>query len=196
MRIARKLFLLCAMAIAATALMATTAVAQETAVEVVEEATHDHCDPCFVEASSITPSEIVSHIFGHEELASTCVDTFEAEIYEDGTGHITDQELDDPPVGTCTQQPCAETAAEEEWPITEAGELGPGLGHMDVRFCLSPENDPETERHCDAEIEVVETGPHHYTLHTDQNCPITLGVSSEVTGEWEIHDNPIEIEHL
>lgn len=208
MRNAYKLLLLCAMALTALALTAGPAAAQEDPVEVESEAGGD-CNPCVVHAESVQDSQIISHVFGHEEVASRCHDEFTARINHDGTGSIHHQILGPPTQGTCTQQACDGSEGHNpEWTILRSGETGPGTGHMDVNFCLEDAGGG-TERECETEVQIEEgADPHHLTLHTDAHCVITFGVESEITGRWETEAVPgteettgdpetqVEIHHL
>jgi hypothetical protein len=203
MRIARKLVLLCAMALAAMALAASTASAQEEEVRITSEV-GAHCDPCIVHAVGEADLEF----FGIP--VSTCEDEFEAELYENPEIHLPDQEpgeqghvIDyDNNAATstqCTRINCngvGEAAAESEWEMDELGETGPNEGHFHVDFCLDNKNNPNgTGVHCpsaEIHIEEEESENHHYIVSADHVCP--SGV--HVIGEWNTEVDPTEHEEI
>lgn len=202
MRLTRKLALLTTMALAAMALAATNATAQESAVEVLDEASLTHCNPTAKEPTcdaihAVGSSELRGHTIFGEILASQCNDEFTAQINEDGTGHIYQISLTG---ANCERQPCT-TAGEDEWPITGAGETGPNVGHMHVDFCLrNPDNG--NEHHCHIEVQVSEPSLHHYTISANTGTDVETGTdcpeNSEVVGSWETEESPaqeIEIVH-
>ncbi len=195
MRIALKLLLLAMMATAAMAFTASTAVAQETEVEVVDEANdHAPCDPCNLHDEG--ESHIFSLVAGAE--VSTCEDEFNATISHDGTGEITWSGTAHGAPG-CLPINCID--GEEHWPIiSPIGEVGGEVEHFTVRFCLR--NAPTgVESHCDGEVTIERTEIGHvYELHATivdtTNCP---GRRIEVHGFTEYiesdGDDNVEIEH-
>ena len=196
MRLARKLFLLTAMAIAAMAITAGAASAQEEPVAVIQEAVGGgacnvgtgNCDTHVVGSSVLT-----QHIFGSESQASACNDEFVARLGPSGAGniHIYTNNAPTPP---CTRIKCTgvgEPTTEREWPITNTGEYTTAGtvndGHMRVRFCLDTAampNDPGT--HCTVEIDVDEDAVNHRYLFkaVNEHCPVFPGVEAELDGTW------------
>lgn len=188
MGITARLALLCSAMLVALGLAAGNAGAQEGGVEFSSEDSAGHCNPCPVHFTSVADTEMVSHVFGHEELVSECRDEFTLELDEAGSGHITDMQLGPPGTGTCTQQAC-DSATESEWPVTEAGELGPGLVHLHWDACYEDAGGG-TERHCLTEATLEVEGGHHVVLHASQHCEIDSFVESEVTGRWRNEEMP------
>jgi hypothetical protein len=189
MRIARKLVLLCAMALAAMALGAGNASAQETSVEFVEE-TGGQCNPCIVTAEG--ESHIVSTFTGQQ--VSKCHDVFTSEIWHDGSGHIYDWKgTNHEVVGPgCTVTPCTDPV-EKEWDITAPGETGTDKGHMTVRFCLVSGGNTV---HCNAEVQVSEPSLHVAQFATTVNCAFG---TRRVEGSWtQVPDGGagFEVNHL
>lgn len=204
MRIARRLTLLCAAALAATALTATNAAAQEEAVEVINEGTLDHCsvalDNCKVHAVTAdpvnAPTQIVNHSIIGERLVSECEEEFTASFNEDGTGHafLSDNNHADDP--DCTTEACAENA-EREWPIENPGENAPNAGHFTVTFCLFSET-TGNDSHCTVEVDIAETEEEHQYEVTASDDPC-LGAGqdeNEVTGHWETEVDPENFEEV
>jgi hypothetical protein len=194
MRLARKLFLLLAMALTALAMSATTASA-DTPVEVHDE-TGTHCgdpDPCEIHVVG----ESLLHVTGVPTfVVSQCEDEFVAEIYEDGTGHITDLTGINHNAQACATVQCngvGESPDEIEWEFTTE-ETGPEQEELQTRFCLDARDDPDAiGNHCDADVRIEEDPlvDHQYTFHLNEPCPNGL----TVVGEWDIEGSPIEIEH-
>jgi hypothetical protein len=205
MHFAKKLALLCAMALAAMALGASTASAQtEEPVEIWEE-DGSHCEPCHI------------HVTGESELhpvignpISQCEDEFEAEVWEDEfdenrdpeieeihQGHIYDYDNhDESATQPCTRQMCngvMEPADEIEWPITNMGETTTNAGHMTVRFCLDTKANPGAAgAHCTVEIDVTEeVSPTHHYVFRAVNDPCFGGLV-RLNGEWETEELPEE----
>lgn len=187
----RSLLLACAAALTAMAIAAGAAHAQEAPIEVLDEATGAHCNPCIGHA--VGSATLTSHVFGHEELASQCDVEVTGEIYEDGTGHSTQQSLTGP---NCTQQAC-DSASEAEWTVIAVGETGPDVGHATTEFCLEPAGGG-TERHCLIEgtgtRDPVE--PHRGTTSDEGSCPISPGVSLEISGSGTSEGADMEVVHL
>lgn len=184
MGIARKLMLLCAMAITAMAMAASTASAQETAVE-FENENGTKCGTtentgCKIKATG--ESHITNTSTGEE--ISSCQDTFEGSIHHktDATGyagHITgwhpkNHPINNPPL--CTVGECA--SDETEWDIFDPGETAPNTGHMWVDFCLKSSG---IDVHCTAEVKVTEVTPHAHQFSTNQLCAFG---TRRVEGTW------------
>ena len=211
MRLARKLFLLAAMALAAMALTAGTASAQEEAVEIENEVSGLHCDydAANCEHHVVGTSSLLLHQFGTEIPISACNDEFVASLDENGSGFIHEYENDAAASGSCTRVACngvGEPAEETEWDIFATGEYTGAQteeGHLSVRFCLDDETNVDgAGRHCDAEIQVHNHGNHSYGFEAETViCPIIPGVFTELNGSWEseatpgIGEDDIEIIH-
>jgi hypothetical protein len=149
-----------------------------------------HCDPCEI------------HLTGESQIAvspigviSACEDELTAEIYEDGTGHITDLTSQDHATISCITQNCngvGEAAGETEWP-TQIEESGPSSEEVPFRLCLDSKANPNgTAFHCDVAAELVSGGNHEYEIVLDdESCNGSLLVSAQ----WEVEGTPIEVEH-
>ena len=190
MRPAHRLLLALAMALTALAMSATTA-SGDTPVEIHDEDTGVHCNPCFIEAhgeSQVLVTSVGIPIF-------TCEETLHGEIYEDGSGHITalinTLNHAGQPCNTANCNGVGEPAGESEWPLQieeDAGELT-----MTYLFCLEPRSIPNIQgAHCHAPTHLEEHTPHHYEISMDHDCP---NINRTFVGEWEIEGTPIEIEH-
>lgn len=198
MRIARKLTLLCAMAIAAIAMTASTASAQ--AVEVShehEDETLEHCtelDPCTVVAHSESVTTVDGHAFGFEQVQSQCFDEFTGQVFEDGSGAIHQQNLTGP---DCVKQACT-TAGETEWPA-QLSEASAGEENMEIEFCL--ENlDGSDPLHCTIDVHVELIDHHNAEFSADDvPCHGSGEPAAEVTGHWETDpdlSDEINVTHL
>jgi hypothetical protein len=149
MRLARKLFLLAAMAITALALTATTANAQ---IEVIEE-DGGHCPPivvdvhlvsggCDIEYRSEAHIPLVAYIPA-PVVVSNCRVHLSALIGENGAGYVTAASFSDevPPANPpCTRAPCDEdgrTGASEmvPWPL-HIEETVANVETIEAEFCL------------------------------------------------------------
>ncbi len=133
--ILRKLALLATIAIAATALVATTAHAKMEPAEVSEEHLwgNQHCAPDECVVHMVNEEPILLELFG--EVASICNHEFAVEILEDGSGGLFNQTLTG---SNCGLQPCDVT----HWPI-ETWEAGPADFRLEMAFCVtSPVFDP------------------------------------------------------
>ncbi len=212
MRLARKLVLTAAMALAAMAMTAGTASAQEEPVNVFNEGTGVACSTatgnCDLHVAG--NSVLTQHVFGAESQASACNDEFVARLGANGTGTIPTY-TNNAPVAPCTRIKCngvGENASEGTWPVTNTGEYtaaGQTLdGHLTVRFCLdlaSMPNDPGV--HCTVEIDVDATANHRYRFTAvNEHCPLGIpGVEAELDGTWNSEVTPdagqeqIEIVH-
>lgn len=135
MRLARKVTLLAMMAIAAMAIAAPSAFAQEPlahlqengGVQVRSEPSPGTAGPlcpavtptnppatpevftaaggCRVHVSG-TSIVLTAHVFGIESVDSTCNVEFDMRVDSDGEGWLTHHEFTPAPVGTCTRRPC------------------------------------------------------------------------------------------
>ncbi len=212
MRLARKLVLTAAMALAAMAMTAGTASAQEEPVNVFNEPSGTPCSTitgnCDLHVSG--SSVLTQHVFGSESQASACNDEFVARLGPAGTGSIPIY-TNNAPVAPCTRIKCdglGEDPAETVWPVSNTGEYttaGQNLdGHLTVRFCLDLASNPNgTGVHCTVEIDVDATANHRYRFTAvNEHCPLGIpGVEAELDGTWNSEATPdsgqeqIEIVH-
>jgi hypothetical protein len=200
MRIARKLALLCLVAIAAMAFAASTASADE-AITVSNEETGAACNPC------------VLHVVGESRLdafhvvaVSSCRDEFKATILNNGTGSIFhDGTGTDSASPGCTREQCEnDDGTEEPWNF-RSEEIGPNTVELNVAFCLSPV-DMSAKGHCaNLIIPVTEEGTapedHRYMFDVNTECTIS-GTPVEIEGHWDaetVHtpanENEVEFVH-
>lgn len=142
MRHMRKLTLLVVTTAAAIALSASSASAH---ISITDEANGGaDCDPCFVSldsvgnAESFTGTRITLIFMGMPLVLGTCVDELDLEVYEDGTGHITNQRLHGG--SSCARRPCNSTGPEtgdgSEWPF-EAYETEFGDFLAEMTLCIT-----------------------------------------------------------
>ncbi len=196
MRLARKLVLIAAMALAAMAMTAGTASAQEEPVNVFNEGNGVACSTvagnCDLHVSG--SSVLTQHVFGSESQASACNDEFVARLGPNGNGSIPTY-TNNAPVAPCTRIKCngvGEPVAEATWPVTGTGEYttaGQNIdGHLSVRFCLDLASNPNgTGVHCTVEIDVDATSTHRYRFTAmNEHCPLGIpGVEAELDGVWD-----------
>ena len=216
MRLARKLFLLAAMAITALAMTAGTANAQ---IEVLDEPTGEHCGTvttptahtaaggCLVEFQSEEEIPLHAYIPGKVTL-SDCEVHITARIGEDGEGYVTKALLTEEPGSDvpCTRTPCDEAEpshAELLWPIhlREAA----GEESIEATFCLRPITDPDVEGQgntpCTVHLEVTDLGNHDYEIgHSPSESFCEPGLPFPVSLEslhflYEEGSDKIEIIH-
>ena len=196
MRIARKLTLLLAMAIAAMAFAAANASALEP-VTVVHEGGPTpgaDCDPCTIHVVGESSLRAV-----HMVPISNCQDEFIADINADGSGEVTRWiGVDHPVDGPCTREQCEgdpdpETFA--HWPFTME-EVGLNEVQLNATFCLTGRGtDHSIESGCTVPVHVTEevSQNHHYFFDLFHECTIN-GTAIEVAGNWETEElhNPDE----
>jgi hypothetical protein len=195
MRLARKLVLLVAMALAAMALTAGAANAQEEPVEVTDEVTHCSLNTanCAVHVEGTSSLQLV--LFGvNQGVISACTDEFVAQLGENGAGNITSYTNNAGPSSPCTRIKCNEVG--EDWPITNTGEYTGAQadeGHLTVRFCLDAADNPGgAGTHCNAEIQVENHGNHKYGFRANNvHCVLIPGVAEVyLNGTWESEATP------
>lgn len=178
MRLARKLFLLGAMALAALALAASPASAQ---FEVTDEVTEEHCGAITVDNHDVTGGCHVEFegidiplnaYIPAKATISNCEVNLEGQIDENGEGYADEATFDTPDVPTgvpCSRAPCDEdTGAGDEmvpWPF-HLVEHGASDEEIQAEFCLrtitSGEGGPRTW--CDIELEFTNRGQHRYEI--------------------------------
>ncbi len=182
------------MATAAMAFTAGAAVAQETEVEVVDEANgHAACNPCDLHARG--ESHIFSLFAGAEVFA--CEDEYDVVVYHDGTGEIEWAGSAHGAPG-CIATNCV--GGEGDWPIvTPVGEVGGETEHFAYRLCFR--NNVGAETHCEGEMSVLNTArPHVYELTATFVDPVNCaGLRFEVHAITEYDpsdgDDNVEFEH-
>jgi hypothetical protein len=163
MRFVRKIFLLALTAVAAMAFAASTASAQETPIEVIDEHSLEHCAPvpnadtggCRVHFSG--ELILVGHIFGIEANASDCLVELEARIDEDGEGYVYQASFTPHPTDACTRSPCS-----LPWRI-HGEEPAPGVEHIYAEFCARPDAGGADTR-CEVRAPLTAVGDHDYRL--------------------------------
>ncbi len=168
---ARRLLVFVLMATAAMAFTAGAATAQETEVEVVDEANgHEACVPCDLHAEG--ESHIFSLVAGAEVL--TCEDEYDAVVYHDGSGEIEWTGTAHGGFG-CNILNC-QSGDEGHWPmIGPVGEIGGEVEHFTLRFCLRNAG-TGVEFHCEGEVSILDTDTAHIyelfaTIVDTINCP-------------------------
>lgn len=204
MRIASRLMIACAATLAASALTATNAAAQEEVVEVVNEATGNHCsvalDNCQVHAVTAdpvgTPTAFINHSLFGEAVVVECNEELVVAFNEDGSGHAflaANNHAGDP---DCTTEECIDPA-EQEWPITNMGENAPNAAHFTMTFCLSGET-TGSDSHCTIEVDIAETATEHqYELvASDDPCLGAGQDANEVTGHWLTEADPENLDEV
>jgi hypothetical protein len=178
MRFSRKLVLMAAMVISALAMTASSA----SAVEVKNEESGNHCGPCNVLVAGET--QLVVHSGGMEQTVSNCTNTLNGEIYEDGSGHITNIGLSGG--SACVSVECrtpTPAGTDDEWPVNvDAGTIA-------AEFCLY--NSSLQKTYCDAEgTFAAEPGENHnYLVTLDYLCPSGVEVISTGANALEIADH-------
>lgn len=185
MRLARKLFLIAAAAIAMIAFTAPTANAVEVSAEggahcpeVEVDNDHDVTGGCLVEAETDTnPATLANHFhLTGEGVFSICDNVFSARIHESGDGVIFAQDLSG---ANCGIEPCDEAEGASEphanyvWPanLMEFGPqsaTNPAPEAIQVTFCVRGLGDPEGSSFgtCTVFVPMVTVAPHTYRFVT------------------------------
>jgi hypothetical protein len=199
MQLSHKLMLLAMTTIAALALAATTASAQEP-IEIQDEL-GAHCgNICDLHLVGTGPTSWAAY-FGGTPVAviTSCNDEFVASLDENGVGFIHTYENDAATSPSCIRVNCA--SEEGEWP-TRLEEHAPGDERAHFEFCLSPENDPTTETHCEMEIDIDTPDPldpHHYLFNAlNEHCgfvPNNPNLEVRLNGQWESENADWELVH-
>jgi hypothetical protein len=204
MRLARKLFILAAMTMAAMALTAGSA----SAVEVSNEANGVHCTAvtidehhavsggCRVEATSEVgqPTQVQAFNGMTFVTISTCADHFEAAIGEDGTGYLYQAVTSQSGTAPCTRTQCDESHLAEHhphalipWPLTVES-----TSSMEITFCLRDVNAEEgtAGTTCHTNVDITDDGDHQYEFRAtgapgSGSCE-NLGGGARVIGHWNV----------
>jgi len=215
MRLARKLFLVAAAAIAMIAFAAPAA----NAVEASEEENPPHHCPevdatnahvvsggCVVEAETgdATPVALRLHAtMGGEVVFTVCNNTFTVALHESGNGFIYNQIFTG---GSCGLSACDEAEpshADIPWPASLM-EFG-GATALQFTFCVRPigaEGSAFTT--CTLYVPWTENSEHAYSFTTlpfgghetppwSSRCSMNAQVS--ISGQWTIHGTSLEINH-
>ena len=202
MRIARKLALLLAMAIAATAFAASNASAIEP-VTIAEEDGNLCTTPCTIHV--VGESSLRAF---HAFVISSCIDEFHGDINANGTGEITQWtgvtgHIQSP---GCTREMCTDpdpAGDPEHWPIEGTEEVDENEALMFVEFCLTPiASHGSPESRCEVPVDVTETdNTHDYSFAVFHECDIG-GTPVEVEGNWTteavhepLEEDEVEIVH-
>lgn len=173
MRTVRKLSLLVGAALATTAFVAPTALAQieedHETLEVTNEASQQHCPAvnqdisvssgCLIHATSEGGVLLRKHVFGIESSITTCNTETWGRVNEDAEGYIFHQQLTG---ASCQRQPCKVSGVSTPWP-----------GHGDEAH--NPGVDGETGV---TSIEGTEVGTFTFCVEpigggTDESCEIS-----------------------
>jgi hypothetical protein len=198
----RTLLLLAATVIAAMALTATSALAEDEGVEISWGSESAHCEQ-WCDFHAVGVGGLTVHIGDNEVVVSLCTEEFEGEVNETGEGHI-DVYTNNPIGEGCTRQRCngvGEDPTETISPIHFEEETLENT--INARFCLDAKANPNaTGAHCDMEIHTEDLGDHtwHFTAD-DEPCPPdpATGINTEASGEWlldaEGTHGTIEISH-
>lgn len=210
MRYAIRLLLAAVVAAMAMAAMASPAAAQESAIEVQEEATGDHCTDVMV-VDHMAQGGCEMSVHGEEirlenpslGFLSVCENSYDANIGEDGTGWIYNQQfatVSAPHSGTCRSEVITEPDGHAvPWEIVGAGETGgdPHAEHVTVSFSVI-NHFFGFEFNTDCTVEVQAQQIDHINGRFEANqAPCPNG--SHVTGTWESvseHPGGIEVVHL
>ena len=175
----RKLFLLAVMALAALALTASSALADE------DEGVHVE-NPGTYEVEGEVDLAVVSHsLSGVETPQLRCNTHWDVEVLEDGTGTLAteggyESHLEPPSTGPCDEvEPCDH----ETWPVLleeDEDAVPPTEFRVHSVFCLQGTTLPALPQavECDVEEDVVTT------VHCD--APV-YGGALEVQGEVDVH---------
>jgi len=195
MRTATRTVLLLTIALAAMASSIATASSQETDVEVVNEVTGTSCNPCSV------------HIQGESRIlavppgvpVSTCSDEFNARLYHGGTGEIEWTGEGHVAPGCNTTNCLGSPGLNPHWAVGNIGELGDGVEHTNVNFCLRA---GANEIPCTAEILIQEHLParsHDYEFRTPDFGISCAGGTRVIHGMWEtefgVGEDKVELIH-
>lgn len=184
-----------AMLAAAAVLLPTTATAEPTPIEIVDEHTQQHCDTtqppqCHLLAESI--GDITLEAFG--AVRTRCSSAFELQLDEDGTGQIIDQTLTGP---ECLYPPCGGSAP-TPWDVydlvEEDGEL-----YLTFELCITDPLFGNIVCELTAHVEVLS----HTAFVADTAPPLSDCAGSggllHFTGEWTggtEADAELEVVHL
>lgn len=195
MRLARNLVFAALAAVAAMMLAASSAVANDTPIEIIDENTSQHCNTagsaeCHIVADSV--GDITLEAFG--AVRSECHNAYELELDEDGTGQIVGQTLTGP---DCVTPPCGSPAT--PWDVLgvteEDGEL-----NLRANFCVVDPLFGDINCTTNVHVEVLS----HRNLVADTAPPLSICEGSggllHVTGDWtgvgENDEQELEVVHL
>lgn len=208
MRLVRKLTLLAILAIAATALMAPAASAQEPllhdqtpGLQVGTEPGNQPCPAvvlllgggtsggCLLHITG-TNVAFIGHMVGGEVVGSRCNIEVTARIDAAAEGFFTHAEMTDPPMGECHRRPCGYVEGQFEgrpWAFS-ASEVAAGVEALTVLFCV--QDDMGNQRHCELDFGLVQPVNHRYGLNVPAGGGSCHGVPREMTGTWGVEGDP------
>lgn len=208
MRLVRKLTLLAILAIAATALMAPAASAQEPLVHnqmpglqaglepgnqpcpaVVQFAGGGTAGGCRLHITG-TNIAFVGHMIGGEVINSTCNIEVVARLDASVEGFFTHAEMTDAPIGECHRRPCGFVPNGFEgrpWSFF-ATEVAAGVERLTALFCV--QDDLGNQRHCEVDFGLVEPMNHRYGLNVPAGGATCHGAPRELLGTWGVEVDP------
>lgn len=196
-----KLALLVAAIVAALAMSTSSAFGQT--VEVLDEATTQHCGDvtvdanhvveggCEIHATSTGTANLHVHLSGVGEiLFSQCNNEFVGHLNEEGLGFITGQQL----AGEqCGIEPCDEATHEQlEWPIL-GWEGGGGNEALATTFCVRDAQATEGtgNGYCSVAVDLTQSGHEQTFTAVEQSC---VESTVELSGTWVTDDSLDEAE--
>ena len=206
MRLVRKLTLLAALAMAATALMAPTAFGQEPLahdqtpeLQAGIEPGNDPCPAVVVHGGGggveggcrlhITGTNIqfIVHLAGGMEvITSTCNIEFSARLDSAVEGFLTHVEMVAPVGFECHRRPCGVVMSGDEgrpWAVS-ASEVGAGDEFLRVLLCVR--DDAGNEAHCEVDLAMTQPVNHRYTFATPPGDATCHGTPRELNGSWNV----------
>jgi hypothetical protein len=200
MRIARKLTLLAVTAVAAMALAAPQAFAQNVEVEDINgghcpaatASSHGASGGCVVAVHSTVPVVLTAHLSPTFEVPGFLCDyEFTGHISEDGTGYITGQTLTG---SNCTTPPCAEAGGQDPWPLS-LREDAPGSEELNFTLCIV--SGTFGTINCQIDVDVAGSAGAYSFEAVDERCQNIAGFPNfEIDGHWTVEDQNIQIHHL
>lgn len=225
MHLVRKLTLLAVVAMAATALMAPTAFAQEPLVhdqnpelQAGVEPGNQPCPAVVVGGGGAlmggcilhivgTNIQFIGHAAGIEVLNSTCNIEMVARLDASVEGFLTHNEMVDGVGGECHYRPCGVVMSGDEgrpWAFF-ASEVAAGTESLTALLCLRDQ--AGTEAHCEVDLGMTQPVNHRYTFATPAGGATCHGAPREVNGSWGVEgqlgitgegqfEQQVEINHI
>lgn len=190
--------------VAAAALTFGASAASAQTVEVLDEATSEHCDDitigadheveggCAVHVTSTSNMNFHIHISGvGEVLFSSCDTEFVAQVGERGLGFLVDQVLAG---ANCGIEACDEpqpSHAQPEWPLG-LYEGGGGNEALGFTLCLRPQGEEGSgNSYCTLLVDLVQSGHTQQLTAVEQSC---VESPIEFSGTWVTDDSLDEVE--
>jgi hypothetical protein len=197
------------LAIAATALMAPTALAQEPLahdqtpeLQAGTEPGNQPCPAVVAHGGGLTEGGCVLHVTGTniqfivhtaggmEAITSTCNMEFTARLDSAVEGFLTHVEMVAPPGFECHRRPCGVVMSGDEgrpWAVS-ASEIGAGDEILRVLLCVR--DDVGNEAHCEVDLDFTQPVDHRYRLATPAGGASCHGVPREINGIWNVEGTP------